>query len=67
MAKTEWLSVKEAAELAGYHVQHIRRLIREGEIKARKIVIVWQVDRASLMAYLKRAQDLGDRRGPKRS
>lgn len=63
----EWLSVKEAAELAGYTTDHIRRLIRFGEIKAKKIVIVWQVNRASLMAYLKRTEDLGDRRGPKRS
>ncbi|OQY99605.1 MAG: hypothetical protein B6D41_00850 [Chloroflexi bacterium UTCFX4] len=62
----EWLSVKEAAELAGYHIQHIRLLIRKGEIKAKKIVIVWQVNRASLMAYLKRTEDLGNRRGPKR-
>lgn len=62
----EWLSVKEAAELAGYHVQHIRLLIRKGEIKAKKIVIVWQVNRGSLMAYLKRTEDLGNRRGPKR-
>lgn len=67
MAKTEWLSVKEAAEIAGYTVFHVRRLIREGEIEARKIVIVWQVDRASLMAYLRRTEELGDRRGPKRS
>lgn len=62
----EWLSVKEASELAGYHIQHIRLLIRKGEIKAKKIVIVWQVNRASLMAYLKRTEDLGNRRGPKR-
>lgn len=62
----DWLSVKEAAELAGYHVQHIRLLIRKGEIKAKKIVIVWQVNRVSLMAYLKRTEDLGNRRGPKR-
>lgn len=67
MAKTEWLSVKEAAALSGYTVFHVRRLIREGEINAKKIVIVWQVDRASLMAYVKRTEELGDRRGPKRS
>lgn len=62
----EWLSVKEAAQIAGYHIEHIRRLIRTGEIKGRKIITVWQVNRASLMAYLKRTEDLGDRRGPKR-
>ena len=67
MAKTEWLSVKDAAALAGYTTDHIRRLIREGEITATKIVIVWQVDRASLEAYLKRTGELGDRRGPKKN
>ena len=60
-----WLTVNEAARLSGYDPQHIRRLIRESEIKARKFSIVWMVDRKSLEGYVKRAQTWGMKRGRK--
>lgn len=63
--ESDWISVKEAAEIAGYHIEHVRRLIRTGEVKARKIITVWQVNRRSFMAYLKRTAELGERRGRK--
>jgi excisionase family DNA binding protein len=47
-----WVTVQEAAKISGYHPEHIRRLIREGAIKARKFSIVWQVNRESLLAYV---------------
>jgi excisionase family DNA binding protein len=53
MAKDEWLTVNEAAELSGYHPEHIRRLIRQGEIMAKKFSIVWMVSRNSLLEYKK--------------
>jgi excisionase family DNA binding protein len=53
MAKDEWLTVNEAAELSGYHPEHIRRLIRQGEIMAKKFSIVWMVSRNSLLEYTK--------------
>lgn len=49
----EWLTVNEAAELSGYHPEHIRRLIREGAITAKKFSIVWMVNRDSLLDYKK--------------
>ena len=58
----EWLSVSEAAKLSGYHPEYIRRLIRDGEIEARKIVIVWQVKLESLNDYVKNAQSKDDKR-----
>ena len=61
----DWLTVREAAKLSGYNPEHITRLIREGKIKARKISIVWVVDRKSLLAYLGKAQSLGEKRGRK--
>lgn len=61
----DWITTREAIELSGYHPDHLRRLIRAGEIKARKFGIVWQVNRQSLLSYLKDAQDSADkRRGP---
>jgi len=62
----DWITTQEATELSGYHPDHLRRLIRAGNIKARKFGIVWQVSRQSLLEYLKDAQDSTDkRRGPK--
>ena len=49
----EWLTVNEAAKLSGYHPEHVRRLIREGEVSAKKFSIVWMVNRESLLAYTK--------------
>lgn len=63
----EWISVTEAAEITGYHAEYVRELIRLGHIKARKVVIVWQIDRASLLSYQEKAEKSGDRRrGAKR-
>ncbi len=64
---TEWIGVTEAASLSGYHPEHLRELIREGKVKARKVVTVWQIDRASLEAYKLAADKSGDkRRGAKK-
>ena len=59
------LSVNEAAKISGYHPEHIRRLIREGKIKAQKFASVWQVDRYSLQVYVRETENMGDKRGPK--
>jgi excisionase family DNA binding protein len=58
----EWLSVSEAAQLSGYHPEYIRRLIRDGEIEARKFSIVWQVRRESLSRYIENASSKEDKR-----
>lgn len=53
MAKDEWLSVSDAARLSGYHPEHIRRLVRQGAIAAKKFSIVWMVSKNSLLQYMK--------------
>ena len=58
----EWLSVNDAAEISGYHPEYIRRLIRNGEVEARKFSIVWQVRRESLESYIQSANSQSDRR-----
>ena len=62
---TEWLTVNEAAKQSGYDPEHIRRLIRDGEIKAKKFSIVWMVNHESLLGYVKKAQSWGKKRGRK--
>ena len=62
----EWITTAEAAELSGYHPEHLRELMREGKIEARKFGIVWQVSKQSLLNYLKVAEQSRDaRHGPK--
>lgn len=61
----EWLTISEAAKLCGYHPNYIRLLIRAGKVKGRKYVTVWQVNRTSLLSYLRHAEKLGAKRGPK--
>ena len=61
----DWLTVNEAAKESGYHPEHITRLIREQKIIARKLSVIWLVDRKSLLAYLKKVQAMGEKRGRK--
>ena len=49
----QWVTTTEAAQISGYHVEHIRRLIRDGHILARKWGKEWMVDKSSLLDYLK--------------
>ncbi len=62
----DWISVTEASKLVGYHPERLRELIRDGKIKARKIVTVWQIDRPSLIAYLRDQAQKGEKRGRKK-
>ena len=63
---TDWITTAQAAELSGYHPERIRELVREGQVEAQKFGTLWQVSRASLLAYVKAAQKSEDkRRGPK--
>lgn len=64
---TKWITVKEAAEISGYHAVYLRQLLRAGEIDAQKFATVWQVDQESLEAYLSEMESKGDKRGPKKS
>ncbi len=61
----DWLTVKQAVDLSGYHVERIRELVREGRVKGRKIVTVWLVSEKSLRAYLGAQAKRGEKRGRK--
>jgi len=62
----EWLTTYEAARLANLDPDYIRKLVRAEKIKARKWGQSWQVHRVSLLAYLKKSQELGNKRGPRK-
>jgi excisionase family DNA binding protein len=58
----EWVDVSEAAEKAGYHPDHLRRLIRQGRIEAKKRGTMWWVDKASLLDYMATVEELGTKK-----
>jgi len=62
----EWLTIYEAAELANYEPDYLRKLMRANKIKARKWGYTWQVYRDSLLEYAKESEKKGEKRGPKR-
>jgi hypothetical protein len=63
----DWLTVLEAAEISGYNAEYLRRLIRNRKIKDRKISFIYQINRKSLLGYLRKAENKTDKRyTPKR-
>jgi len=61
----DWITIRAAVDLSNYHPDHVRRLIKAGEVKGRKFATVWQVNRASLLVYLRKQDNQGERRGRK--
>ena len=61
----EWLTVNQAAAISGYHPERIRELIREHKLDAHKFGSVWAVYRESLLAYIYKMNQSGEKRGRK--
>jgi len=49
MVNNELLTVRQAAEILGNTVQHIRLLIRTGQLKANKVGRDWIMDRDAVI------------------
>jgi hypothetical protein len=64
-----WITTSQAADLSGYHPIYLLELLKSGKVRGQKFGPIWQVDRASLLAYIKSAEKSGDKRrgGKKRS
>lgn len=58
----DWITTIEAAKLSKYNMAYLRELIRTGKVKARKFGPVWQVDKASLLVYIRAAEESRDKR-----
>jgi excisionase family DNA binding protein len=60
------VSVKAAAELSGYSIQYLRRLLRSERLEGIKIGQVWLISLTSLETYLRDGLMIKDRRhGPR--
>lgn len=47
----DWISVDEAAKLAGYHPEYVRELLRTGMVRGQKWVNTWMVSREDLLRH----------------
>jgi len=60
------ISVQGAAEVTGYNIQYLRRLLRSRTLKGIKIGQMWLIEMESLKAHLQHVETTSDRRcGPK--
>ena len=65
--ESKWITVNKAAELSGYNPVYLRRLIRNEKIDYRMFGFMYQVNKKSLLKYLKEAEKQKDKRySPKR-
>ncbi len=61
----EFLAVRSASEISGYNEQYIRRLLRNGIFKTKKIGQIWLIDYSEFVKYLSEATRTIDKRfGP---
>ncbi len=59
------ISVQVVAEISGYSLQYLRRLLRWGKLAGFKIGQVWLIDKEVFEAYLEKAFEAKDLRfGP---
>ncbi len=54
----DYMTTQEAAEKLGYHVVHVRRMIREGDLKGQKVGNMWFVHTPSVEEYLEKTAGL---------
>ena len=60
------ITVQAAAEVTGYNIQYLRRMLRSGALKGCKIGQMWLIEMDALETYLKRVKNTSDRRcGPR--
>lgn len=60
-----YINVRAASKFSGYNQQYIRRLLRNGSLKTKKIGQIWLIDHSDFIRYLSEAIKSEDRRfGP---
>ena len=60
------ITVQAAADVTGYNIQYLRRMLRSGALKGIKIGHMWLIDMEFLGKHLEHVEQTSDRRcGPK--
>jgi excisionase family DNA binding protein len=62
----DYITIEQAVEQTGYTGQYLRRMAREGKIRAVKFGAFWMIHLGSLQEYLAQAENTADKRyGPR--
>jgi excisionase family DNA binding protein len=61
----DYMTTEEAAKKLGFHIDHIRRMLRLGDLEGLKIGPTWLVARKSVAQYIKATEGM-DKRDPRR-
>ena len=60
------VTVQAAADVTGYNIQYLRRMLRSGKLRGVKIGQLWLIEVQSLEMYLRHVESTSDRRcGPR--
>ena len=60
------VTVQATADVTGYNIQYLRRLLRSGKLEGIKIGQIWLIEMQSLEKYLQHVESASDRRcGPR--
>jgi len=54
----DFVTTEEAARILQFHVEHVRRLLREGDLKGEKIGTAWLVLKKSVEKYIKETEGM---------
>jgi excisionase family DNA binding protein len=54
----DFITTEDAARMLNFHVEHVRRLLREGDLKGEKIGKTWLVLRKSVEEYIKETEGM---------
>ena len=54
----DFITTEDAAHILNFHVEHVRRLLREGDLKGEKIGTAWLVLKKSVEEYQEQNKEL---------
>ena len=61
----DYMTTEEAAKALGFHIAHVRRMLRESDLEGAKLGPGWLVLRRSVAEYKKMTEGM-DKRDPRR-
>lgn len=55
----DYVTTQDASKLLQFHVEHVRRMLRDGDLKGLKVGKTWLVLRESITRYQDFTKDMG--------
>ncbi len=55
----DYVTTQEAAKIFEFHIEHVRRMLREGDLQGLKVGKTWLVSKESIRKYQEFTQNMG--------